>query len=73
VLHLQAREGLALQIEAKVDWLLPRVYCPMAFFNSIDKWIKKSIWQKDKENQLANRERKAFAKCIFKNRFKMCI
>ncbi len=45
MLHLQAREGLALQIEAKVDWLLPRVYCPMAFFNSIDKRIKKSICQ----------------------------
>jgi len=57
-----SERGLALQIEAKVDWLLPRVYCPMAFYHSIDKWIKKSIWQADKEKQLVNREKKAFAK-----------
>lgn len=28
-------------------------------FISVDKWIKKSIWQNDKEKQLANENRKA--------------
>lgn len=67
---MKVREGLALQTEVKVDWLLPRGYCPMAFFNSIDDWIKKSSRQNDKEKPLANRERKAFAKGFFKKRFK---
>jgi len=43
--------------QAKGDWLLPHVYCPMAFFNSIDM---------DKEKHLANRQRNGLPNALKK-------